>query len=285
MWTRRGLIALGVASLIAGCGQHQSQRAEVATYLAKVDRVEKALAAQLSKVTQAASQFAQAQQTGGSLTSLVYSADAQKLLKAGSQIRLLGRRLAAMRAPRAAAQLRSLLLQIDAGEAQLTHELAQLVTFIPRFIAALHPLSPATIRLQDSLSKGAALSSANAATVYATKAAAVRRFKEVVDAILTQLRQLVPPPVQRPNYTTELASLRGMSATAGQLATSLQENQQADIQPLLLRFERAATLNQTVAAQKAQIAAIRAYDDQSLKLARLSQAAEQERLRLANNLS
>lgn len=284
MCIRRGLVALVLASLVAGCGQHPSQRAAVSSYLAKVNRIEKTLVPPLSQITKAVGRFAQAQRSGGSLTSLVYASEEQQLVRAGFQIRLAGRRLAAIRTPRPAAELRSLLLQINAGQARLTHELAQLVTFIPRFTAAMRPLRPATTRLQAALAKPSP-PGANVAAVHANRASALRRFQRAAEGMLTQLRQLVPPPVQRAAYDSQIASLRGMRAAAGALAASLQGGAPGNVQALLLRFERAATLNQTVAAQKARIAGIRAYDGEIARLARLSQAAEQERLRLANNLT
>jgi hypothetical protein len=237
------------------------------------------------QVNQTVSKFAQLQHSGGSLTNLVYASEEQQLLKAESRIRFAGHRLRAIRAPRPASTLQHLLLQINTGQAQLTHELAQLVTFIPRFTAALHPLRPATTRLQAVLGQQSAPGGSAVAAIYANKAAALRRFQRGVEAILRQLRQLVPPPVQRAEYNTQVASLKGMSDTAGQLAASLGRGSQGNIAPLLLRFQRAATLNQTLASQAARIADVRAYDAEIVRLSRLSQAAEQERFRLANNLS
>jgi hypothetical protein len=57
-----------------------------------------------------------------------------------------------------------------------------------------------------------------------------------------------------------------------------------NVQQLLIQFDRAATSNQTLAAQKARIAAVRAYDRASARLNKLTRAAELERLHLANNL-
>lgn len=285
MGIRRGLVVLVLATLLVGCGQRHSQRAAVASYLTKVNRIEKTLSAPLSQVNQTVSKFAQSQRSGGSLTNLIYASEEQQLLAAESRIRLAGRRLRAIQAPRLATTLQRLLLEINAGQAQLTHELAQLVTFIPRFTAALRPLRPATTRLQAVLGQQSAAGVAAVSAVYARKAAALRRFQRAVEAILTQLRQLHPPAVQRAAYNSEVASLRGMSSSAGQLAVSLQGGSQGSIKPLLLRFQRAAALNQTLKAQQARIADARAYDEEIVRLGRLSQAAQQERLRLANNVS
>jgi hypothetical protein len=278
-------MALILGGLLAGCGQHQSQRAAVALYLKQVNRIEKQLVTPLSKVTTTGTQFSQEQRSGGSLTSLLPISQQEALLGAWSQIEALRARLAALKTPPPAGHLRSLLLQVIDGQAGLTHELAQLVVFLPRYDEDLRPLGPATRRLEVALSQQTAFGSAAVTAVYAGKAAALRQFQSSLNRVLAKLRELVPPAVSKPDYTGQVAALRGMSTTAGQLAAALQGGPTSGVQQLLAKFDRAATSNQTISAQKARIAAVRAYDGESTRLAKLSQAAELERLRLANNLS
>lgn len=285
MWIRRGLSALVLGGLLAGCGQQQGQRAAVAGYLRQVNRIETQLAAPLSKVTATGGQFAQQQHSGGSLTSLLPASEEQALLRSWSQIELLRAHLAGLKTPASALHLRSLLLQVVDGQATLTHELAQLVVFLPGYGQALRPLAPATRRLEVALSQQTAFGTAAVAAVYANKAAALRRFQSSLGGVLTKLRKLHPPAVSRPEYTGQLSALEGMSRAAGQLAAALQGGAPGNVQPLLAKFDRAATSNQTTAAQRARIAAVRTYDGESTRLARLSQEAERERLRLANSLS
>ncbi|HTX30277.1 MAG TPA: hypothetical protein VMD09_02780 [Solirubrobacteraceae bacterium] len=270
--------ALGLA--LAGCGHSSTQRSQVASYLRQVNRVEHALARPLSTVTSVGNQFASEQQSGGTLVGVSTQAHEQSLQRAWGQIVAARAHLAAIKVPAPAANLQRLLVQLVTGQAQLTREMAQLVTFLPGYSQALRTLAPTTRRLQSSLARQ------SASTSYANKAAALRRFKAAVDGILRQLHQLRPPAVERPDYTTEVASVRGMSTSAGQLADALQGGSSSgDVRSLLLRFERAETLDQTVAAQKAESAAIRAYDRQASALSSLTTAAQQERLRLADNLS
>jgi hypothetical protein len=238
----------------------------------------------LTTVGQTGSQFAREQRAGGTLTDLLTVSHQDALLRARAQIVALRKRLAAIRAPATARQLRSLLLQIIDGQARLTRELAQLVVFLPRYNVAVRPLTPATLRLSAALSRRTASGPAAVGAVYASKAAALRRFQAEVNAILSQLHKLRPPPVSKPDYSGQVSSLNGMSSTAGQLADALAGGPEGNVQGLLVKFDRAATGNRTVAAQKARIAAIRAYDGEIQKLATLSQAAERERLRLANQL-
>jgi hypothetical protein len=284
MW-RPTLAVAALALALAGCGHTSSQRGDVATYLKQVNRIEHALTEPLSTVASAGKQFAHEQRSGGSLIGLTTASHEQALQHAWAQIMSARSRLAAIRVPAPAAHLQSLLTQVVIGQAQLTHELAQLVAFLPRYSQVLRPLVPAIRRLQSSLDQQSPTGTVSVASIDATKAAALRRFTAKVDGIVGQLHQLHPPPVQKPAYRTQLVSLRGMSSSAGQLAGALEAGTSANLRGLLLRFERAETLAQTVPAQKAEIAAVRAYDAQSVRLARLSQAAEQERVRLDNNLT
>lgn len=139
-------------------------------------------------------------------------------------------------------------------------------------------------QLLTSASESAYGASAVAA-IYAGKAAALREFQASLNGVLRKLAELRPPAVSNPDYRGQVHAIRGMSSTAGQLATALQAGPQGNVQQLLAQFDRAATSNQTISAQKARIAAIRAYDGQSTRLAKLSQEAELERLRLVNALS
>jgi hypothetical protein len=56
------------------------------------------------------------------------------------------------------------------------------------------------------------------------------------------------------------------------------------VAPLLQAFDSAAAGNQTLAAQRAQDAAIRAYDRRAKRLDTLAQDVEAERARLSTDL-
>lgn len=284
MW--RSTLAVAALTLtLAGCGHSSSQRADVATYLKQVNRIEHALAKPLSTVASAGSQFAQEQRSGGSLIGLTTASHEQALQHAWRQIISLRSRLRAIRVPAPAAHLQSLLTQVVTGQARLTRELAQLVVFLPRYSQVLRPLTPAIRHLQSTLDQQSPTGAVSVASIDGAKAAALRQFKRKLDGILGQLHRLHAPAVQRPGLRTQIASLKGMSKSAGQLAEALQGGSNSDLQTLLAHFERAETLDQTVAAQKANISAVRAYDAENVRLSRLTQAAQQERQRLANNLT
>jgi hypothetical protein len=285
MLRRTTLAAVALALVVAGCGQTSNPRAAVATYLTRVNKLERALVHPLSVVTSTGRQFAKEQRNGGTLTNLLPAAHRDALLRALARLDAVRARLAALKAPAAAMHLRSLLLRVIDVQAGLTREEAQLVIFLPAYAKALAPLAPVTRRLEATLSQQTAYGQAAVAAVYASKATALRRFHTAVDGIVKHLEQLRSPAVTRSDYVRQIAALKGMSATASALADALTGGPHGDIQQLLVKFDRAAASTQTVAAQKAHIAAVRVYDNQSARLVKLARAAELERLRLANNLA
>jgi hypothetical protein len=251
-----------------------------------VGRIEAALAGPLAAVTRSGAQFSREQSAGSSAITGVFKLSPEPgLLKALAQIRALRARLAALTTPPPAVRLRALLLELIDGQAGMTREVAELVAFLPRYNAGLGALGPATTRLKLALSQRTARGAAAVAAVYAAKAAALRQFQASVDKILAQLRRLRPPAVSEPSYRAQLASLEGMGTSAGRLAAALASGGgTSNVQPLLQQFDRAAASSRTVAVQKEEIAAVRAYNSRSAALTRLSQAVAEEHQRLAERV-
>jgi hypothetical protein len=283
---RLALAALALALLTTGCGSSRpTERAQLAAYIKQVNKIESALTAPLTAVTRAGAEFASERSAGvTSANNLLDAAHERTLLRAWRQIRTLRGRLAAVKPPQAALHLHKLLLALIDGQASLTRQVAKLIVFLPGFARALSPLDPATRRLESVLVRQRAPGPAAVSALFAAKAAALRQFRSVVDGVLIQLRRLQPPPVSKPGYDAQVSALGGMSTSAGRLADALAGGAPTNVAPLLVAFDRAATSNQTVAVQRAEIAAVRAYDAQSVKLETLSRQIERERLRLADTL-
>lgn len=282
---RVALVLAVTGLLLAGCGASRpTPRAELAAYLKKVNRVEAALAPPLLAVTRAGALFARIHTPTGADGRRVVRQSERTLTQADAQITALRRRLAAVPAPAMARDLRRLLLQLIDAQRRLAHSSAQLISFLPSFSRAMDPLTPAILRLEHVLAVNQALGAAAVQTVYAEKEAALRQFQTTLQAIAARLARLVPPPVLRPSYRAQLAAVRGMSASAGRLASALAGGATSEVPGLLAGFDRAAGRPQTLGAQKAQIAAIKAYNRQIGELGRLSAQAQQVRLALADRL-
>lgn len=286
---RPGRAALGAVAVLAvagpvlaGCGGQQSApRSRVAAYITAVDHVEARFSAPVATVTRVSAAVSGRHAV---LTEAEAKANARRLADAVGAMRGQQVRLRALVAPAPAARLRSLLLRYTAQEVALTQQLARLIAYLPRYASALAPLGPALRTLQAQLQVRSAAGTAAVAAVYAAKAHALRRFAVQAGAILAALHRVTPPQVTLPSYRAQLASLRGMAASAKRLAGALGGGAPGNVTPLLVGFDRAVLATRTVAVQKAEIAAIRAYDARSARLNRLAEAVSRERLRLAKVL-
>lgn len=279
------LVLLAACGLAACGSQNRSQRPAVARYIRMVQKVESGLSAPLSAVTQAGAQLASAPRHTTLLGNLERVGNEQTLAASLAKIQAARAEIAAIRTPPAAQHLRSLLLSLADTEADLTRQLRLLAVFLPRFSATLAPLGPATLSLEQALSQTQAYGSAAVSALYLAKARALRRFQAATTAIVLRLHRLTPPRVSIPQYQAELASLQGMGVASGRLADALAGGAPHNVGPLLVAFDRAAAATRSRSAQRAQIAAVKAYDASSSRLNQLSSAIAVERLRLSNNLS
>jgi len=199
-----------------------------------------------------------------------------KLRGAARTIDVLGGRVAALTPPDEAARLQTLLLSLLRSQAALAREVAGFGSFIPAYEKALSPLSAAGPRLKAAL---------GAKSSVGAKAAALDAYSATISAVLGRLSALRPPPVSAPVYATQVTTLTRVRASTTALAKALREKRASDIPGLLRRFDRAAISNQSLAAQRAWIRAVRDYnarvkglDDQIIRINR-------ERARLQRTLS
>lgn len=266
---RLRLLPLVLAALVvAGCGK--STHGALTDYLNRVHDVETGMAAPLQQVTSANQSFAKSQK------------DPQlprRLASSERTLRTLRTRLANLTAPPEAHRLRALLLQIVDSEISLAHEVRQLAAFVPRYRIALAPLQPASNALQKKLAASAQGVAATMA-LNASKASQLESYAATVGAVMSGVRALDPPPVWRATYEEQLASLDGLRSSSLALARAVRANQAQAIPPLLRRFDEAAISNQTIAAQKREIAAVKAYNARIDNLLKLGRKAENERRRL-----
>jgi hypothetical protein len=292
---RSALALILLASLAGGCGQQQSsQRPAVADYIKQVNTIEAALATPLASVTSAGNAFSEEQRSAGADVSshgrrstgilTLGPSPEQTLQKAWIEIRALRTRLAAITTPPAAGRLRALLLELIDGQTAMTRQIAELVAFLPHYTATLASLGPATKRLETALNQRTAYGAAAVSAVFASKAAALRQFQATTAAMVMQLRRLQPPAVSQPGYNAQVKALQGMGTSAGRLAEALASGATSNVGPVLAQFDRALASTNTIAVQKAEIAAARAYDSRVSALDVLSQKVALERLRLSDAL-
>ena len=122
-------------------------------------------------------------------------------------------------------------------------------------------------------------------TAAADKAAALQA--DAVDAYVTkiarlerELRKLQPPPIVRPDYRTQLRTLTTSRTTGSALAKELRKTNRSDVAAFSRKFTLAARIAGSVSAQKAQIAAIKAYNRRVRKIGTLQGDIKAELTRL-----
>jgi hypothetical protein len=288
-----GLAAAGAvtAAVIVSLPHHESpQRRAVSKYIVGVDGVEAGMTYPMSRVLTAYRAYAT-----GALTPKV----ATQLAQAEQTLSLLGRRISALPAPPQAAHLRVLLLRLVSAEAEITGEVKTLASFAPRYRASLTAVQQASVRLSKQLSSikspapravhGTAkqVKLAQAAFVAASARAAaeqatvLRTYDAALGRTVARLRRLVPPPVFRPAFKNQLTAYEDTIVAGNRLAAELDQPVRTNVATLERAFTVASRRAQTLAAQREEIAAVKAYDAR----ARAVRSAQTDVLREVARLS
>lgn len=251
-----------VAAALAGCGGH-SDRKQVAAYIQRVDAVETRLAAPLRQITLANRDFAGKHPDLPKIRS--------NLARARVRVAAADRQLRTMDPPPRAKHLQTLLVRMVARENELAGEIEALATFVPAFAQAVTPLTPASTDLRTALA---------AKTPDPAKVVALRAYATRLRAVVERLKQLSAPPATKPTLEAQTTTLEHVRSAAVALADALEAKQSTKVPALLHRLDAASVGNRTLVAQRAEIAAIKAYDARIRSLTALATAIGKERLRL-----
>jgi hypothetical protein len=101
---------------------------------------------------------------------------------------------------------------------------------------------------------------AEARAAAAAQADAVDEYDREVASVISSLRTLRPPASMAPMYRTQLHTLRDVATAGSRLALQLRQSKRTNVPALGRKFTVASREAQSVAAQRAEIAAIRAYN-------------------------
>ncbi len=264
--TRRLAAAIGVVLLVAGCGgSDNSNEKSVSKYIQDVNTIQHGLSLPLGQVALGYRQLA----TGSSLEKMQ-----PKLAKSVVTIRKLERRIDALDPPVKAIRLDALIRRLVHGEAQLAEELAQLATYVHDAAPVLTRATAAGQSLHDALSKP---------RTRKDQATALEEYATPLDAAAKDLAKLDAPPVVAPSQRTQIQSYRLIAARARALATALRSGKSGAQEVHDLQV--AVATSSSTEAQKARIAAIKAFNRRSATLRRLEADAQRERNRIERTLS
>lgn len=269
MLARLGIVAAAALLLATGCGGH-SKHAAIADYITRVDDVQQGMATPLRQVTRVNQSLAKSQ------TNPQVQVELDTSVRTMQRVR---KRLGQIVPPAEAKHLQTLLLRLVDREVALTEETRLLAVFVGRYQAALRPMQAASATLKKELA-ARATGAAAAKLLDAQKADELISFAQTIDEVIPAVEALSPPAVWKPAWTDQLTSLRRLRAAALALAAAIHGGNAAAVPALLVRFDRAAVVNQTTASQKREIAAVKAYDAQLSSLVQLTKSIQLERGRL-----
>jgi len=284
-------VAVGAAvtlTLIGGSGSPKHNA--VARYIKDADQVQQQMQAQLTNTAKAYRAFA----SGGTPAPEL----GPQLVQAELTLRRLRRRLVALPAPVPAKRLRALLIRLTSSEVSTAHEVGQLGAFASRYsallneakkdgaelsvaLAAVKPPKAHKIRgTKKQVQRAQAKFTAAASAAAAQQADAVDAYDAKIAAVQRRLRKLNPPPVMSPAYRAQMQTLQASRAAGSALAQELRKKNRSRVAVFGRRFTLAARSAGSVNAQKAQIAAIKAYNDRVRAIGTLQGDVQQELARL-----
>lgn len=288
-------LAVGAAVGVTVDKRHtHTSRDDVAAYIKQVNAVQDDLRYPLTKVATAYKAFAGSSPIG--------AAQARALATAEQTLKRVERRTAALDPPPPARHLHALLLRLIGDEAAVTREVAVLARFMPGFKTALATVRKASVQLTASLAKvhaptphalkgtkaqilkaQKAFSTASAAAAGA-QADAVDAYDAQLRVALRQLSTVTPPAAFAPAYRTQRFTLSTTRVAGAKLATALRSSDRADVPELGRAFTLSTRKSQAISAQRAEIAAVRAYNARVRALSHDAGAVQAEVLKLQRTL-
>jgi hypothetical protein len=286
--TRR-TVALGLAAVVLVAAAvaatfinhkpsaESKERKAVSDYIDTVNLLQNQMHIQLTKVS-----LAYRDLSAGSIRRK--EAPAQ-LGAAAATLHRLDRRLIATPAPPQASKLRALVIKLVAQESAMTLEVRELALFTPRFSVFLEQLRAISARFDTAMravptAKNAAQQDAAAAA----QAVAIDEYVAGVNRLLKVLDGLHAPAVVAPTFDAEVRSLQDVTVTGTRLSAELRSAKRAHLEARIRAFTLAGREAGSLAAQRAQIAAIRAYNRRSRAVGATNSAVQDELSRLGRVL-
>ena len=259
---RPAAIVAGIVFVLAVSGCGSSKNEALKRYVQQVNTVASGMRFELEQVAAVNANF----RSTADLAAL-----APKFARAERSLGTFAARLAALDPPPEAKPVAATLAKLVAIERALAAELHRFAVFLPAFRKAIAPYGRAVAAFQ---------SAARAVKTATTEASVVDAYANALSRPLAALARLSPPAVLAPTYTTEVHQLRGSRTAALSLAAALRARRAAQAHALLVQLSHIAVSGGSLAAQRAQIEAVRAYDAEVARAANLENRAQLELVHL-----
>jgi hypothetical protein len=261
------LVGLAVAWLVLGAGCGNDERDSVERYIEQVNAIQADLREPLSSVAQVNVEFSTKDANLDKLK--------PRLARSEGTLRRLHARVAKLAPPAEAEKLQESFLALVDAEADLAGEVSAMASFLPELQTALEPVGPASRRLRKRLT---------GATTPAAQAEELDRYRAGLELAVTRLDALEPPRVLVPARDTQLRTLKRVRASAAGLARALRADDREALPKLIAAFANAGRSGESVSAQKAQIAAIRAYNSRVAHIRDLADKVANARIELEESV-
>jgi hypothetical protein len=289
-----GAVAAAVLVTVVKGGHGSPKRNAVASYINTVDGVQQQMRLPLTRVLAAYHDFTR--------SSASTRKSAQELAAATRTLARLRVRIASVEAPPEAKRLHRLMLQLVHQEAVVTTEVQQLAVFTPRYRAALAAYQAAGAGLARALAKvktpkphqlwgtraqilkAQRAYSAAAVAAAAAQADAVDAYDAALIPVLRAFRRLHPPKALAPADAAQIRALEATRTTGARLSAGLRSTNRAGVPALGRAFTLASRVSQSVAAQRAEIRAIKAYNARARAITAAAGRVQAEVARLQRTL-
>jgi hypothetical protein len=286
--------AAATATAVNHKSKGSKQRRSVSAYIDSVNAIENQMHRPLTRVMLAYRDF--------TASPRARRTPAPQLASAAETLARLDRRLAALSAPPEATKLRAGLVRLVGQQAAVTREVQRLAAFTPRYAAVLRGSHAASAQLalalhavkipqphrlrgtKKQILAAQARYKADSNAAAGAQADAIDAYDRMVAIVVDRLRTLRPPASLTPTYRAQLRALQDAAAAGSRLTDQLRQPDRKNVPALGRRFTVASREAGTVAVQRAEIAAIRAYNARARAISSSSAAVQRELARLQASL-
>lgn len=257
------LLAVALAAA-AGCGggdDGEKRRVAVADYIRAANTTQQRFAAVYAGADDALRQFGAKGELGARTSAELAEAAATMGEVRGS--------LAGLEPPVEARTLHSQLLRLLDLQISLTRDLSQMARYLPNVARVLRTAEAARAKLQRALE--------SSDTVVA-QAGAARAYGNAVDKTLKGLRRETPPAILATWHKGQVGLLGNSARLGDGLAEGLERGNRKQIESVLKQFQNAG--REAAAVSRAQVLAVRAFNERVKKQRALVRKIVQEQRKL-----
>jgi len=215
------VVFVTAALAAAGCGGEDSERAEVRSYLTRVNEVQSARKGVLVRADTVLRGYAEGKPVG-----------APALEGVEAEVRGVRAAVAAVSPPPHARDVHSRLLAIYDLDASLVGETVRMVQYQDTAPGVLEPLDRASRTLRRDLGR---------ARTASTQARALDRFGDTLGLVTARMMSLDAPVLLRPAHRAQIKRLGSTRRLSTQLQSAVRKKDSRRVAKLLLRFRASST--------------------------------------------